>query len=158
MLFRHLLTAALAVTLAFVAGGVRADEKPKDKEKAQPGHDEHFAACAKACAECMRECDSCAHHCAHMVADGKKDHLKTLSTCLDCGDICGTAARVTSRHGALAVPVCEGCAKSCDECAAACEKFPDDEHMKRCARSCRDCSKACKEMIMHAGHADKGKE
>jgi hypothetical protein len=52
--------------------------------------------------------------------------------------------------------ICESCAKACDICGAACEKFPDDEHMKRCAQECRECAKACREMLKHVG-ADKGK-
>jgi hypothetical protein len=86
-----------------------------------------------------------------MVADGQKDHLRTLGTCVDCGDYCSLAAKVVSRHGPLAVPTCEGCAKACEVCAVACEKYPDDEHMKRCATACRDCAKACREMVTTAG-------
>lgn len=123
-----------------------------EDNKADTPHAGHFDQCAKACADCLRECESCAHHCAHMVADGKKEHLHTLGTCADCGDVCGVAAKVVSRHGPLAVTVCESCAKTCDECGAACEKFPDDEHLARCAKACRDCAKACREMIEHAGH------
>lgn len=115
----------------------------------------HFDKCAKACTDCLRECEACAHHCALMVADGKKEHLKTLGTCADCGDFCALAAKVVSRHGPMAIPTCEACARACDICGAACEKFPDDDHMKRCDRACRDCAKACREMVMQAGQDKK---
>ncbi|MGH7137334.1 MAG: four-helix bundle copper-binding protein [Pirellulales bacterium] len=35
----------------------------------------------------------------------------------------------------------------------ACEKFPDDPHMKKCAEECRECEKACREMVKHVGHS-----
>jgi hypothetical protein len=135
-----------------VAGLLLAARSPAaDEPKSADHHAGHMMECSKACAECMRACESCAHHCAHMVADGKKDHLLTLGTCADCGSICSTAAKVTARHGPLAVPICEGCAKACAACGEACAKFPDDEHMKRCAEECRRCEKACRDMIEHVG-------
>jgi hypothetical protein len=120
-----------------------------EKAKAHGKHMSHLDECAKACADCMRECESCAQHCAHLVSEGKKEHLRTLGTCADCGEFCAAAAKIVSRHGPMAGTVCEGCAKACDSCGAACEKFPDDAHMKRCAKACRDCAKACRAMLQH---------
>jgi hypothetical protein len=138
------LLGVLAVALLSVPGAaVRAEEHK---------HSEIVDNCAKACVDCLRECESCARHCAGLVAEGKKDHMTTLGTCADCGDICGTAAKIVSRRGPLMVTVCDGCAKMCDQCGEQCEKFPTDEHMKACAKSCRDCAKACREMIKHAAH------
>jgi hypothetical protein len=119
----------------------------------EKGHHEAFEKCAKACTHCLRECESCAHHCAHLVAEGKKDHLKTLGTCADCADFCTAAARIVARHGKMAVPICESCAKACDVCGEACEKFSDDKHMARCAKACRECATECRAMIKHVGHA-----
>src|SRR5262249_31518115 len=107
--------------------------------------------CMKACAACARQCESCFNHCAHLVAQGRKEHLSTLKTCVDCGDVCSLAAKVLARDGALAAPICDGCAKACDACAAACEKHPDDEHMRACAKACRECAKECRAMIRAAG-------
>jgi hypothetical protein len=45
----------------------------------------------------------------------------------------------------------ECCATCCDECAAACGKFPDDKHMAACAASCRECAKECRELLKHLG-------
>ena len=129
---------------------------PQTRAGEKGHHAEHFDKCAKACADCMRECESCAHHCGHLVASGKKEHLKTLGTCADCAEFCASAAKIVSRHGPMAVPACEACAKACDVCAAACEKTSDDAHMKRCAQACRDCAKACRDMAKHAGHAPGG--
>jgi Domain of Unknown Function (DUF326) len=116
-------------------------------QKEEHSHAAHFDACAKACADCMRSCESCAHHCAQMIADGKKEHMTTLGTCVDCAEICATAAKIVSHQGPMVFTICEACAKACDDCAVACEKFPTDDHMKECAKACRDCAKACKEML-----------
>jgi hypothetical protein len=143
-----LLGTLLASALVLAAFGTAG--RAEDKEHK---HDEHSDKCAKACATCLLECESCAHHCAHLVAKGEKEHLRTLGTCADCGDVCALAAKVVARKGPTAVTVCEACAKVCDECAKACEEVgPKDEHMKRCAKACKDCAAACREMIKHAGH------
>jgi hypothetical protein len=146
---KYLTGLAAALLLALGAG---ADEKAAEK----PAHDHHAAAyldCAKACGDCQRECDSCAHHCAMRVADGKKEHMKTLGTCTDCAEICSTAAHIAARQGPMAVTICEACAKSCDACGEACGAFKDDDHMKKCSESCKACAKACRDMIQHVGAA-----
>ena len=115
-------------------------------------HHEHFAKCARAYANCQQQCDMCFHHCAGLVADGKKDHAKSMHTCVDCADCCALAAKLTARQSPFSATACECCAKCCDECAVACEKFKDDKHMVDCAKSCRDCAKACRAMIEHLKH------
>jgi hypothetical protein len=115
-------------------------------------HDEHgFMACAEACTDCGRECDSCAAHCADLLAQGQKQHVKTLQTCEDCATTCYAAARIVARKGPFSKTICEACAEACQRCGKACEQFPDDPHMKRCAEQCRRCEKACRDMIQHLG-------
>jgi hypothetical protein len=138
--------------LALAAFGGRS--APGDERAAGSAHEHGDDACARACADCMLACESCFNHCAGLVADGKKDHARTMQTCNDCGDFCALAAKIVGRHGPMKVTTCEACAKVCDTCGGACEKFPDDGHMKACAKSCRDCAKACREMIKHAGSAE----
>jgi hypothetical protein len=91
----------------------------------------------------------CATHCAHRLHEGRKEHLTTLMTCQDCATVCSAAAQIVARGGPHSGPICECCAKVCDLCGTACEKFPDDEHMKACADECRKCEKACKAMDKH---------
>jgi hypothetical protein len=112
-------------------------------------HAEHFMQCAKACVECQLQCDLCFKHCLTLLAEGKKDHARTVQSCVDCADHCKLAATLSSRMSPYAGFACEGCAKSCDDCATLCEKFPDDKHMAACAKSCRDCAKSCREMTKH---------
>lgn len=140
-LYMLLVSAATVV----VATQARADDKDHP-------HGEHFATCAKACADSQQHCDMCFHHCATLLAEGKKDHATTMHNCVDCADCCKLAATLSARQSPFAKHACECCAKCNDECAAACEKFPDDKHMAECAKSCRDCAKACREMIKHLAH------
>jgi hypothetical protein len=136
LLFGLLAASALAVAPA------RADDAPK--------HHEAMMACAKACAACQLECDSCLAHCKHLLSEGKKEHAPTAQSCGDCAAFCVLAARLTARTSPHSGLACEACAKMCDDCAAACEKHPNDEHMAKCAKECRTCAKACREMLEHA--------
>jgi len=136
--------------VAFAIFGLMAFAQPGQTQEKKVDHMEHnviMQDCAKACSDCQRACDLCATHCAHLLYDGKKEHLTTLATCRDCATICSAAAQIVARGGPFAGLICESCAKACGQCAAACEAFPDDEHMKSCAEECRKCEKACKAMI-----------
>jgi hypothetical protein len=140
---------ALVAAAVFAIGLQASHDDQKNGDKAVAGSHEQ---CAKACSKCMRECESCASYCAHHVSEGHKEHLKTLGTCADCAEICASAAKIVSRHGPMAVTICQCCAKACEECGQACEKFSADEQMSRCAKACRDCAAACNDMIKHSEH------
>lgn len=133
-----LLSSALVAATSLSGSNVQADD--------QKYHD-HLMKCAKACADCQVQCDSCFQHCAELVARGDKGHVVTMHTCLDCAEWCKLAASLTARHSPFAEEASSCCMKCADDCAKACEKFPDDEHMVECAKSCRQCVKACKELI-----------
>jgi hypothetical protein len=140
-----------AVALAALEGRAPAADKHQDPH----GASEMFRDCAEACSDCQRECDGCSSHCARHVASGHKDHLTTLMTCQDCATFCAAAAQIVSRGGPFADLICGACAESCARCGKECEKFPDDDTMKRCAEECRKCEKACRDMIKHAKHGAK---
>jgi hypothetical protein len=110
-------------------------------------HEKMLQDCAKACSDCQRACDMCATHCAHQMHEGKKEHVETLMTCRDCATFCSAASQITARGGPYAQLICSSCAEACARCGAACEKFPNDSHMKACAEECRRCEKACREML-----------
>jgi len=141
---------ATAVVLGSYSA-VHAQDSKKSDSGSEHHHDNHFDPCAKACTDCQLSCHSCHHHCEELVVAGKKEHVKTMRLCSDCGDVCAIAANIVSRQGPLSVTVCESCAKACDECGKACAQFPDDEHMKKCADECKKCAAACRQMIQHAG-------
>lgn len=114
-------------------------------------HNKMFTDCAKACDDCGRMCDACGAHCAKMVADGKKEHLKTLGTCQDCATACKAASCVVARQGPFSSLMCTACADACKMCGDECEKMKDDPMMKECADECRKCEKACRDMLKHTG-------
>ena len=114
--------------------------------------DKHHAMmeeCAKACNDCQRICDMCATHCAKRVAEGKKEHLKTLQTCQDCATHCSAAASIVARMGPFSDLICQACAEACKRCGDECMKHKEDPMMKRCADECRRCEQACREMLKH---------
>ena len=142
---RSLIFTLLGLTAALLFG-VRslADDAPDHS-----AHAHAFEHCAKACGDCQRACDSCSTHCQHLVAQGKKEHQRTLRTCLDCATHCSAAAQITARQGPFSDLICTACAEACAKCGKECEKFNEDEHMKKCAEECRRCEKACREMLQH---------
>lgn len=143
---------ALGAAVAVLGTQVAANAQgAKVSGKSADAHDTHFDSCAKACADCQLECHACHHHCGELVAGGKKEHVKTMKLCSDCGDICAVAANIVARHGLLSATICEACAKACDDCGKQYAQFPDDKHMKMCADECKKCAAACREMIKHAG-------
>jgi len=147
MKFRSIGMAMFVLTISMF--GFAQQGRTADKV-AHTEHSEAMQACAKACSDCQRACDTCATHCAHMLAEGKKEHLTTLATCLDCSTICAAASQVVARGGPFSNTVCTACADCCARCATQCEKFPEDKHMKACAEECRKCEKACRDMLKHA--------
>lgn len=150
-------TGLSAMALAAFEGSALAQAPAAEKGAAEgavhAGHASMMEACARACCDCQRACDMCSSHCAQKLSEGYKDHMTTLGTCRDCADFCATAAQIVARGGPFSTEVCKGCAEACAQCAAACEKFPDDAHMKACAAECRKCEKACREMVSHAGNS-----
>ena len=118
-------------------------------------HNEHFMQCAKACDDCGRTCDACSAHCLKLVAEGKKEHLKTLQLCQDCATACRASSSIVARQGPCSGMICTACADCCKMCAEACEKFTDDPTMKHCAEECRKCEKSCREMLKHLEHGEK---
>src|SRR4051812_37477385 len=97
---RRVVLGGLAAALLGLLGGPGLTARAEDKPAAHKDHLHGQAAkCARACADCMLACESCAHHCAHLVAEGKKDPLRAVGTCADCGELCAAAAKVVARHG-----------------------------------------------------------
>lgn len=145
---------ALVTTLASAGVSSAQDRAPgraADQPGAKSGPDAAYEQCAKACNDCEQVCAACATHCAHMLAQGKKEHLRTLATCRDCATHCAAAARIVAGKGPFSDLICTACAEACKRCGDACAKYPDDPMMKRCADECRKCEQACRDMLKHVG-------
>ena len=139
----------LIALATLAARPLTADDKTAGKDTPHTA----YLACAKVCGECALACDNCAAHCAKLVADGKKEHLRTLQTCQDCAAFCGTAACITAKAGPFSDLICSSCADACKRCGDECDKFKSDPTMKKCAEECRKCEKACRDMLKHVAQA-----
>src|SRR5262245_3189164 len=114
---------ATAAGLAAVAGGeARAQERGRPEFHPERGHHTEVQhACAESCARCMHECEDGFHHCLHQARSGKAEYARAAHLCIDCAEVCGTAAKLVARGSPLMNHVCAACAASCDDCLAACE-------------------------------------
>ena len=96
----------------------------------------HLMYCGKMCASCADAC----------LAE-PMDMTQCIRVCLDCADICEATARVALRQSgsneAVVRELLELCARTCDSCAAECEKH-DHEHCKLCAQICQECAADCR--------------
>jgi hypothetical protein len=92
---------------------------------------------------CAKMCRSCADAC---VAEAV-DMGQCIRLCLDCADVCDAAANVALRQTGMneqtVRELLELCARTCDLCAAECEKH-EHEHCKLCAQMCRECAADCR--------------
>jgi len=150
--FSGVLGFALAVMFAAGANTQdrRPDQPPAAKAVGGPQVDP-FMDCARACDDCGRICEACGAHCTKLVAEGHKEHLKTVQTCQDCATLCKAASCIVARHGAFWDLSCTACAEACKRCGDACEAHAaHDPVMKQCMDECRRCEKACREMLKNA--------
>jgi hypothetical protein len=135
------LLGAGAVGLTAVSGS-----EARAEAKLDPVHKE----CLEACSECARSCDMTYHHCLMEVAQGKKEHAKSLQYAADCAGFCALSACNIAKHSPLMVYSCEACAEACKDTLAVVSKF-DSEEMKAAARSLARCEKSCREMVKAMG-------
>jgi hypothetical protein len=103
---------------------------------------------------CSEACTVCADAC--LSEDMVAELTKCIRTNLDCADICGTTARVLSRHTGydanISRTLLQACAMACRTCAEECARHADmHEHCRICAESCRDCERACTDMLALMG-------
>lgn len=99
--------------------------------------------------QCGEACTACADACLSegMVAE----MTKCIRTNLDCADICGTTARVLSRHTGydanISQAMLDACVVACRTCAEECQRHAmSAEHCRICADACRSAEQACQAM------------
>ncbi len=115
-------------------------------------HDAVHKECLDACSDCAKMCDETFHHCFMMVAEGKKEHARSLHLVSDCAGFCSLSACMIAKHSPLMAYSCGACADACKATAAEVEKF-DSPEMKAAAKSLRRCETSCREMVKAmAGH------
>ncbi len=112
-----------------------------------PLDEAQLAATIDALTACSQACTACADACLSEAAEMLPHLARCIRDDLDCADVCGTTARVLSRHtgydAALtraqvqaAVQATKSCADSCGEHAEA------HEHCRLCAQACREAEQA----------------
>lgn len=100
--------------------------------------------CIQNCTDCHAICTTTLAHCLQLGGHhAEHSHIRLL---LDCAQICQTSADFMLRGSPFHHRTCAVCAEVCDRCAADCEKFHDDEHMRQCAEVCRQCAGSCRHM------------
>jgi len=133
----------LAVVVVLAGWSLAAAQAPVPKEK----HAAVNEKLAKTIIDCMIECQKCAAHCGHLVANGQKEHFRTMQLCSECAAVCGLTQKFVYCESPVLNHQAEACAKVCDVCAEACEKGgATDAMMKKCAQACRDCATACRDL------------
>ncbi|HUA30000.1 MAG TPA: four-helix bundle copper-binding protein [Streptosporangiaceae bacterium] len=109
-----------------------------------------LAATIDALSDCAQTCN--ADNAADLTVPDVAEMATCIRLCLDCTDICGTAAAVVGR---LAVndprvtrPLLEACAAICRTCGDECERHASHHaHCRICAEACRRCERACRALL-----------
>lgn len=104
-------------------------------------------ACAEACTACADAC---------LSEESVAELTKCVRTNMDCADICGTTARVLSRHTGydanISRALLEACVTVCKSCGDECGSHAEmHEHCRICAEACRACEAACRDLLATIG-------
>lgn len=111
--------------------------------------------CLNACSDCARMCDETFHHCYVQVAEGKRDHAKSLHLVSDCASFCNLSASMIAKHSPLMMQSCAACGSACATTATEVERF-DAPEMKAAAQALRKCERSCREMVKAMGGHEHG--
>jgi len=151
------LGATAAGLTAITGGSARAQEAQAPEHERHPfhpergHHTEQQQECAETCARCMHECEDGFHHCLRQARrSGKVEYARAAHLCIDCAEVCGTAAKLVASGSHLLVHICAACAEACDDCLAVCEPLKDPE-MKLVLESLRKCAQSCRGMVKAMG-------
>ncbi len=105
---------------------------------------EDLKQCAETCFECFKVCSHTLYnHCLNQ--GGKHTEPGHFNLMQDCITICQASAELLFRGSESHKITCRACADVCEQCAANCERF-DDQEMKACAAKCRECAQMCMQM------------
>jgi Domain of Unknown Function (DUF326) len=109
-----------------------------------------LAAAVDALSDCAQACN--ADNAADLAEHNVADMVRCIRLCLDCADICTTAAAVTSRltdyDAAVIGPLLQACVAVCKSCGDECERHGTvHEHCRVCAEACRRCEQACRALL-----------
>jgi len=98
--------------------------------------------------DCIEACNVARRRCERLVTTGLAQRdvnvvAATIAIARDCARIATLATQLLERGSKYAYPVCDVCARACEELAEACEKHDDIEAFSRCGEACRKCAEEC---------------
>jgi hypothetical protein len=97
---------------------------------------------------CLEACNVARRRCERLVTVGLAQPdvnvvAATIATARDCARIATLTTQLLERGSKYAYPLCDVCARACEELAKACEKHSEVEAFSRCGEACRKCAKEC---------------
>jgi len=103
--------------------------------------------------DCIEQCDICHRVCMETLSyclglggeHAEREHIRLLA---DCAELCQTNENFMLRGSELHTRISRVCEAVCILCAENCERFADDETLRRCAIVCRRCAAACGRMSL----------
>jgi len=101
--------------------------------------------------DCIEACNVARRRCERLVTAGlaQPDVNKVTQVIVVARDVARIATLTTQlleRGSKYAYPICEVCARACDELAKVAAKHSKIEAFSRCAEACRKCAEECSKL------------
>src|SRR5436190_15036626 len=98
--------------------------------------------------DCLEACNVARRRCERLVTTALAQRdvnvvAATIVVARDCARIATLTTQLLERGSKYAYPLCDICARACEELAKACAKHPKVEAFARCADACRKCAEEC---------------
>ena len=100
-----------------------------------------FSDCIDACNVARRRCERVVT--AVLAQPDVNTVASVIVTARDCARIATLTSQMLERGSKYAYPLCEVCARACEELAKALDKHLKIEAFSRCAEACRKCAEEC---------------
>ena len=98
--------------------------------------------------DCIDACNVARRRCERLVTTALAQRdvnlvAATIVIARDCARIATLTSQLLERGSKYAYPLCDVCARACEELAKACEKHAKIEAFSRCGEACRICADEC---------------
>ncbi len=98
--------------------------------------------------DCLEACNVARRRCERLVTVGLAQPdvnvvAATIAAARDCARIATLTTQLLERGSKYAYPLCDVCARACEELAKACDKHSDIDAFARCGDACRKCAEEC---------------
>jgi hypothetical protein len=106
--------------------------------------DSDMSRCIESCLTCSRACLEAAHY--SLAQQSVSAGSAVLALLYQCADVCQLSVRMMAAESEFHHQSCELCFEVCQRCAEECDRYEQDEFMKKCAKVCRRCGEECRKM------------